>query len=73
MIQSDWTAFKNNFNLNSAVTNLSDNLQAAIDKLAPLKTINPKKSKHPWIDDKLNFLILKRKSIERRCSVESFN
>ena len=35
-------------------------------QLAPLKSINPKKTKHPWIDDKLNFLILKPKSIERR-------
>ena len=53
------------FNIDTAVYSLSNNIQTAIDELAPLKTINPKKSKHPWIDDKLNFLIHKRKSIER--------
>ena len=52
--------------MDQAVSGLSNNLQAAIDLLAPVKTINPKKSKHPWIDKELDFLMHKRKSIERR-------
>ena len=65
--QHDWSEFDApNLDLDSVVTSLSRNLQTAIDNLAPLKTINPKKSKHPWIDNKLNFMILKRKSIELR-------
>ena len=65
--RSDWRDFSaTDFNIDTAVSSLTDNIRTAIDELAPLKTINPKKSKHPWIDDKLKFLICKRKSIERR-------
>ena len=67
LIKSDWSSLTaDNFDLDQAVSGLSNNLQAAIDLLAPVKTINPKKSKHPWIDKEFDFLMHKRKSIERR-------
>ena len=63
---SDWSEFDTvNLNVDSAVSSLSNNLQTVIDQLAPLKTVHPKRTKHPWIDDNLKFLLQKRKSIER--------
>ena len=67
LTHSDWSDFTaTSFDLDHAVNSLSNNLQTAIDTLAPLKTVNPRKSKHPWIDDELDHLKRKRKSIERR-------
>ena len=45
---------------------LNTNLQLAIDQLSPLKTITPKKIKHPWINDEIQLLIIKRKATECR-------
>ena len=67
LTRSDWSDFtKTNIDLDNAVSSLSRNLQVAIDTLAPLKTVNPRKTKQPWIDDNLQFLKNKRKTIERR-------
>ena len=63
----EWTPFHTPvFNIESSLECLNTNLQLAIDQLAPLKTIKPKKLKHPWINDNLQILISKRKAIERR-------
>ena len=65
--KSDWSSFlTSNFEINSALDCLNKNLQNAIDKLAPLKTINPAKAKQPWIDSELQLLFKKRKATERR-------
>ena len=66
----DWGDFETkSFDVDTAVTCLNNNIQAAIDKLAPLRTINSsknKKKKYPWIDPELSLLINKRKATERR-------
>ena len=54
------------FEVNSALDCLNKNLQHAIDQLAPLKTINPGKTKQPWINNDLRLLINKIKATERR-------
>ena len=63
----EWTLYENpGFDIHLAVNNLNANIQTAIDQLAPLKTINPKKNKQPWINGELKLLIKKRKAIEKR-------
>ena len=67
LTQLDWSDFSAvGFDLNQAVTGLTTNIQTAIDTLAPLKIINPRKLKSPWMNDELDSLKRKRKSIERR-------
>ena len=67
LINCDWTPLQNS---ESSTENLLDcinsNLQFAIDELAPLKTINPKKKKLPWVNPKLQHLINKRKATEKK-------
>ena len=48
---SDWTSFHQTHTDTDLMLNcLNKNMQAAIDLLAPEKTIIPKKSKQPWTD-----------------------
>ena len=62
----DWSHFLSaNFEIDSALTCLNNNLQLAINQLAPLKTVNPKR-KQPWINSELQLLISKIKAIEKR-------
>ena len=67
LMGSDWSSFlANSFNINAALSCLTNNIQIAIDQLAPLKTINPRKAKQPWINSELQLLIKKRTATEKR-------
>ena len=67
LMSCDWTLFENfDLDINLAVDCISKNFHAAIDQLAPLKTVNPKKKKHPWITPELQLLMDKRKAVENR-------
>lgn len=65
LTECDWAPFQN-LETESALDCLTTNFQLAIDQLAPLKTINPKTIKQPWINNELQLLIVKRKATERR-------
>ena len=48
----DWTALLASnpvFDLESVLNCLSSNLQMAIEELAPLKTVTPRKGNRPWV------------------------
>ena len=63
----DWTLFKSTQeDPNNLIECLYKNLQTTVDELAPLKTINPKNKKDPWINTELQFLINKRNATEKR-------
>ena len=62
----NWSPFLSaNFEMDSALSCLNNNLQLGINQLAPLKTVNPK-HKQPWINSELQSLISKRKATEKR-------
>ena len=62
-----WETFlSSDSDLDSLMNFLNTNLQLAIDELAPLKTVKPKRHKQPWIDEELKFLISKQKATEKR-------
>ena len=63
----EWSPFLTpSLDINTALDCLNKNLQSAIDLLAPLKTVNPRKSKQPWIYPELQLLISKRTATEKR-------
>ena len=62
----EWAPFSTSeFKIKPALKCLTSNLQLAIDQLAPLKTITPKRIKPPWINDEIQLLISKHKATER--------
>ena len=67
LMNCDWTPLHNS---ESSTENLLDCLnsilQSAIDELAPLKTINSKKKKLPWVDHQLQHVINKHKATEKK-------
>ena len=52
--------------LEGAIKSLNSNLHTAMDKLAPLKRVIPKKKYPPWIGPQLRLLIDKRDATHRR-------
>ena len=65
--KSDWTIFNApTDDLDNLLDCLNKNLQTTIDKLAPIKTVNPKSQKHSWINAEVQFLINKRNATEKR-------
>ena len=69
MRDQNWSIFATDdkFDAEQGLVLLTDNLQKAIDSLAPDKKLNiKKKSLYSWIDTKLKLLISKRDAI-RRC------
>ena len=67
LVKCDWTPFQApSDEINILLDCLNTNLQTTIDELAPLKTINPKTRKHPWVNKELQFLINKRNATEKR-------
>ena len=67
--KSDWSAYAlsdENFSIDEGLSTLTDNINDAIDKLAPEKKLNIKKSNYPWIDSELRLLRAKRDAISRR-------
>ena len=61
----DWTPFlSKSLDVDNSLECL--NIQKAIDHLAPLKLVNPKKVNQPWISKELQLLINKRKATEKR-------
>ena len=66
LCEQDWSIFSTGkYNAEQGLTQLTENLQKAINTLAPDKTINPKKSLYPWIDTDIKLLISKRDSTRR--------
>ena len=57
--EQDWSIFNTDdkIDANKGLAVLTDNLQNAINFLVPEKTLNPKKSLYPWIDDDIKLLI----------------
>lgn len=47
------------FDLESGLNCLNNNLQVAIEEIAPLKTVTPRQTKRPWIDSDIQHLIHK--------------
>ena len=45
---------------------LTDNLNGAIDHLAPEKTFQPKKLKPPWVNAEIELLMSKRDALHRK-------
>ena len=64
----DWSSFTNSTNIDTdaALNCLYDNLTRAIEQLAPVKTLKPKKNKLPWAGAELNRLQQKRDAAYRR-------
>ena len=63
----DWVAMDSiEADLEGALNNLNLNLKLTIDKVAPLKTINPRKNYAPWIGSELKLLMDKRDATHRR-------
>ena len=63
----DWSPFDNvTPDLNDMLTKLTQNLTFAVDSLAPLKTVIPKKRQPPWINSELHTLYNKRDAALRR-------
>ena len=64
----NWSIFATDdkFDAKQGLALLTDNLQKAIDSLAPDKKLNTKKSLYPWIDTELKLLISKRDATRRR-------
>ena len=63
----DWSSIDSDSpDLTHMLTKLMDNLTLAIDSLAPLTTVIPKKRQPLWIDNELNVLYRKRDAILRR-------
>ena len=63
----DWSIFSSGkFNAEQGLALLTENLQKAINTLAPDKTLNPKKSLYPWVDTDVKLLISKRNTTRRR-------
>ena len=54
------------FDLESGLNCLSSNLQVAIEELAPLKMVTPRKGNRPWVEPDLQFLIRKCDAIYAR-------
>ena len=66
LISYVWSPFDiPTFNIDSALDSINNNLQLAVDELAPLKTFKPRKTKDPWINPELQLLIQKSKASER--------
>ena len=55
----------NTFDVEQGLAILTDNLQSAINSLAPDKKLKNKKSLYPWIDTELKLLISKRDATSR--------
>ena len=76
----DWSLIDSDSpDLTHMLTKLPDNLTLAIDSLAPLTTVIPKKRQSPWIDNELTVLYRKRDAALRRykgtgdrCLLEEF-
>ena len=67
LVNCNWSPLhSSDTDLDTALNCLNTNIKTAIDELAPLKTINPKKQKHPWINTELQFLLDKQKATEKR-------
>ena len=64
----DWTIFTDNknFDAEQGLDKLTENLQTAINHLAPEKQLKPKKALYPWVDTDLKLLISKRDATCRR-------
>ena len=63
----DWSLFDTvSPDLTDMLTKLTDNLSHAVDLLAPLKTVVPKKRHPPWMDNELRVLYSKRDATLRR-------
>ena len=63
LMSCDWSLFlEPTLDINAALECLNKNIQLAIDDLAPLKTVNPRNTKQPWINTELQLLINKRKA-----------
>ena len=65
----DWTAFLDSdpvFDLESGLNCLISNLQMAIEELAPLKRVTPRKGNKPWVGLDLQFMIRKCDAIHAR-------
>ena len=64
----DWTVFssvfslpENEFDMEQGLTLMTDNLQEAIDMLAPDRAVTPRKQTSPWINAELRLLISTRR------------
>ena len=65
----DWSLFSlpdQVFDLDQGLMALTDNLNGAIDHLAPEKTFQPKKLKPPWVDAEIELLMSKRDALHRK-------
>ena len=65
----DWTTFTStgdDFNVDEGLLTLTNNIQNAIDELAPDKTSRPLKAKYPWINSELRLLKSKCDATNRR-------
>lgn len=63
----DWSSFDSpKPDLTDMISELTDNLTLAIDSLAPLRTVVPRKRQPPWIDEEIRVLHRKRDAALRR-------
>ena len=63
----DWSSFDSpSPDLTDMILKLTDNLTHAVDLLAPLRTVIPKKRQPPWVDDELRVLYRKCDAAWRR-------
>ena len=63
----EWSIFSTGkYNAEQGLALLTENLQKAINTLAPDKTLNPKKSLYPWIDTEIKLIISKRNATRKR-------
>ena len=69
LLSCDWSAFvlpTSEFNIEQGLAKLTDNLQEAMDKLAPEKTVNHRKHAPPWINTEIRLLTSERDATCRR-------
>ena len=68
----DWSVFslpENEFDMELGLTTLTENLQEAINTLAPEKTFKPRKHAPPWLNDELRSLLSERDATNCKYSI----
>lgn len=71
LLGCDWSAFSppvQELDIEQGLLTLTNNVQEAIEVLAPEKTVNPAKKKVPWLNTELELLLAKRDATLRRYS-----
>ena len=67
LARCDWVSASSiESDLEGALDNLNSNLNLAVEQLAPLKTVKPRKKYAPWLGPELRQLIDKRNATHRR-------